>query len=391
MSEGFFKEIPCANAPPDAMVPGSIPVTEISHGEIRLLQRVLNRLTDERATSCLLPDIFYSALQNNIPEDELEAWDSVIIAMNNDIHAEWVQNAIQDCYTFWDSSFINNYIYGFFKTQKVADDYIPKLSEQMLSYLPTVYQQEQSPRNYKLYKAICMQVALTGVNYPTYTFNNILSGGSLESMKEIFPKAPMAATHMQEQMSQSAELRDSGSTSERYPGKTDSTAGGAVYVQRTLNNSTPVQQNPATSQSKSDLQMQFEIKKWQLENEQLRNQERARRQQEYQQSILDGTIGQKSSIDTCSNPNLPVDFSPKIPPKLLLTIGHALVVLIVYFIEPTVGLYTAIALIIALTGWFRDRNGEPWYIPSLNIPFTPMLQSVIGYIAFIVILIIGFR
>lgn len=410
MSDNFFEVVEDADTTPTAPVKSyTMAANSISKGEVRLLQTAIEKLTDERATSCILPDIFYKALQNNISAEDLDEWGSVVIAMSNNIDAPWVQAAISDCYKFWTSEFITNYIHGFFESQRVKDELIPALSEQMISHLPTVYQQEQSPEEYKLYKAVCVQIALTGTNYPVYAFNSILSGEASHTVTDVFPMpskpktsqepvkettiwaqagklaGKIAAipdefnTGVQDGLGQYAETHN-----ERKAIKTEQRAAKAEQQKVETANEEVRDGEVEKVRNEYEHKLELERQKWQLENEQLRNSERARRQQEYINSVRNGTIQQRNK--GYANTNVNFDYSPHIPLPMLVTGMHAIIALVVYFLDSGAGMLAACALLIASIGWFtKDKPKRP------GTKITPGMLILIGYAIFIVSLVIIFK
>lgn len=410
MSDNFFEVVEDEQTAPERQEKiYSKPVTGVSKGEVRLLQTAIQKLTDERATSCILPDIFYKALQNNISEEDLNEWGSVIIAMSNDTDAPWVQAAVSDCYKFWTSEFITNYIHGFFESQHVKDDLIPALSKQMISHLPTLYQQEQSPEEYKLYKAVCVQITLTGVNYPIYAFNSILSGDVSHTVTDIFPM-PSSQQEVQEQSKETTIWAQAGklagkiaaipgefstgvqtglgqyadSYNEKKAAKTEQRAAKAEQQRVESEKEAAVNTDMEKVRSEYEHKLDLERRKWQLENEQLRNNERARRQQEYLNAVRTGTLQQRNSGYV--NKNVETDFSPRIPLPMLVTIAHFIIALVVYFLDSSAGMLSACALLIASVGWFT--LGKPKR-PGTKV--SPGMLIFIGYAIFVIAVVIIFK
>lgn len=364
MSDNYFEEVPESfdESPPS----GSMHATGVvlSEGEIRLLMRFINEISTAKNTSCILPDIFYSALCSHIPEDMLEEWKSPVIAMSVDKDAEWVQSAVAVCYEFWDADFIKQYIYGFFKQKKITDEEtIQKLCTEMVGYLPQMYQSEDSPQMYKVYKAICVQITLTGVDYPIYTFNTIKSGMPTSTSQAI--TKPEAKPRVEAPVNSVIEKPVEPVATDVVPETEDDR-----YRQL---------------QEQHERELKLERQKWQLETEELRNKERARRQQEYLDAIQSGTYGQKKSGGSRSN-NIPQDFSPQISKPVLILLAHAILCIVIFIMNTFAGILSVAALGFATLGFFSKDNPNLGTITKLS----PSLQIIIGYAAFVVVVLICF-
>lgn len=90
-----------------------------------------------------------------IPQITRNVYKNVAVAVAAEIDAKWVKKSVIDCKQKWTKSeYVSNYIQRYYDSIGIDPTQYEETEESLIRLLPVSIQQEDSPKRYKLYKAI---------------------------------------------------------------------------------------------------------------------------------------------------------------------------------------------------------------------------------------------